>query len=301
MNQFCTTDILDSIELMRDFESRKKTTYKQVDLAKLYFRIPFNLQNRMRSKATSLLMKSNGDVRIEGDKLVLSSGILMNFFYSSKAAIVECLERLFSSKSLQGVNTIMMVGGYSESVALQEYIQSSFRDKTIIIPTNPGLAILKGAVLYGHDPSVIAERRCRYTYGIDCTKHFDESKHKDSTKFTDDLRVVKARDCFDIHVTVGRAVKTGEFQPGKFYVPVFKDQTSMLLSLYICPRENPIHITEDDCVKIGELEVEISDLTGPREDKEILVSLCFSGTEITIRARKKATDEILMANIKYDF
>ena len=286
---------------MRDFESRKKTTYKQVDLAKLYFRIPFNLQNNMRSKATSLLMKSKGDVKIEGDKLVLSSGILMNFFYSSKAAIVEYLERLFSTKSLQGVNTVMMVGGYSESVALQEYIKASFGDKTIIIPTNPGLAILKGAVLYGHDPSVIAERRCRYTYGIVCEKNFDESKHKASTKYTNDIGEVMARYCFDIHVTVGRPVKTGEFQSEKSLVPSHTYQKSGIISLYICPRENPVYVTEDDCVKIGELEVDISDLSGPREDRAILVSLCFSGTEITIRARKKATGEILMAKIKYDF
>ena len=36
-----------------------------------------------------------------------------------------------------------------------------FKDKKVIIPEAAGIAVLKGAVIFGHDPSAISERRCR--------------------------------------------------------------------------------------------------------------------------------------------
>ena len=36
-----------------------------------------------------------------------------------------------------------------------------FPNKNIIVPKEPGLAVLKGAVIFGHDPSAISERKCR--------------------------------------------------------------------------------------------------------------------------------------------
>ena len=36
-----------------------------------------------------------------------------------------------------------------------------FRDKKVIIPEGAGMAVLKGAVIFGHDPSAISERKCR--------------------------------------------------------------------------------------------------------------------------------------------
>ena len=31
----------------------------------------------------------------------------------------------------------------------------------MIIPEGAGMAVLKGAVIFGHDPSAISERKCR--------------------------------------------------------------------------------------------------------------------------------------------
>lgn len=36
-----------------------------------------------------------------------------------------------------------------------------FKDKKVIIPEGAGIAVLKGAVIFGHDPSAISERKCR--------------------------------------------------------------------------------------------------------------------------------------------
>ena len=242
-----------------------------------------------------------GEVELNRDKLILSSGKMHNFFVRSKQAIKKYLDDLFTVELLLGVDRLFMVGGYSESVILQKFIRDTFKEKAVIIPANACLAVLKGAVLYGHDPSAIAERRCRFTYGTGISHIFDETKHEESRKYTDKYGVVRVRGCFDIHAKVGQTVKTGTFQPELSYVPVDANLKQMPFTLYACPRENPVYVTEHDCFEIAELTVDISDQTGSCEEKGFSAALCFGGTEITIRTRKEQTGEVLTAKIKYNW
>ena len=96
--------------------------------------------------------------------------------------------------------------------------------------------------------------------------------------------------------------KTGTFQPERAYIP-HENQTHLpfLLKVYVCARENPVYVTEHDCFEIGMLTVTSSGLTGSDDETGILVALCFSGTEITVRARKRQTGKVLTAKIKYDW
>ena len=301
MDEFRCTDICDFHDVMREFENKKKNAGKQSESAKLYIRIPVSLQNSLKIQKAAGQNNIEGEVELIRDKLIISSGKMHDFFLHSKEAIQKYLENLFSVESLQCVDNLFMVGGYSESVILQKFIRETFQEKAVIIPSNAGLAVLKGAVLYGHDPSVIAERRCRFTYGLNGYLDFDATKHRESTKITRADGVVKAKGCFSIHVKVGQTVKTGTFQPEHSLFPSRTNQTCIYFSLYACPRENPVYVTEHDCFKIGKLKVDISDLTGSINDKEIQVALCFGGTEITIRARTKQTGDVSTAKIQYDW
>jgi molecular chaperone DnaK (HSP70) len=51
-----------------------------------------------------------------------------------------------------------MVGGFSESPIMQSAIKEAFSTKKVIIPDEAGLAVLKGAVMYGHKPQTISVR-----------------------------------------------------------------------------------------------------------------------------------------------
>ena len=92
------------------------------------------------------------------------------------------MQQLIDNDQLKDVSNIVLVGGYAESKLLQDCIKSKFSSKTVIIPNQPGLAVLKGAVIFGHDPSIIAERICRYTYGIGCSLPFDDKFHEESNQ-----------------------------------------------------------------------------------------------------------------------
>ena len=48
---------------------------------------------------------------------------------------------------------------------------------TVLIPEEPDLAVLRGAVMFADNPSFIQERRSRKTYGMSCTVPFEPDKH----------------------------------------------------------------------------------------------------------------------------
>lgn len=45
------------------------------------------------------------------------------------------------------------------------------------MPIDSDLAVMKGAVIFGHKPSIIAQRISKYTYGFGKKKPFDRTKH----------------------------------------------------------------------------------------------------------------------------
>lgn len=58
---------------------------------------------------------------------------------------------------VHGVRFLFLVGGFAESPMLQKAVQGALgRSCRIIIPHDVGLTILKGAVLFGLDPTVVS-------------------------------------------------------------------------------------------------------------------------------------------------
>ena len=154
---------------------------------------------------------------------------VVSFFSGSKERTNTKLLDLFAQRSLREVDTIIMVGGYSDSLVLQIFINETFKAKNVIIPIEPGTAVLQGAVIFGHVPSVLAERRCRYTYGIDVCKVFGAKLHLTSKRFTYADGITRAEDVIPAHVKVGQNVKSCVFQPPRLYVPLRKGQKSLIL------------------------------------------------------------------------
>ena len=73
---------------------------------------------------------------------------------------------------------LFLVGGFAESPVLQEEVRSEFRDEVrVVIPRGVGVAVLRGAVLYGLDPAIVRVRRAKMTYGIGVIKPFQQGIH----------------------------------------------------------------------------------------------------------------------------
>jgi hypothetical protein len=67
-------------------------------------------------------------------------------------------------QEVQGVRFLFLVGGFAESPMLQRAAQNALGQTCrIIIPQDVGLTILKGAVLFGLDPTVVRVHTHRQT------------------------------------------------------------------------------------------------------------------------------------------
>ena len=98
-------------------------------------------------------------------KMKIDSDLIESFFDKPVENTVQHIKSLLREPSLRRCKTIVMVGGFSESAILQNATRKQIQSMKIVIPIEAGLAVLKGAAIFGFDHTVITERICKYTYG----------------------------------------------------------------------------------------------------------------------------------------
>lgn len=65
------------------------------------------------------------------------------------------------------ISHLFLVGGFAESPLLQQQLRNAVGDRVhVIIPNDVSLTILKGAVLFGLDPTTVRMRTSQMTYGV---------------------------------------------------------------------------------------------------------------------------------------
>ncbi|CAG8737222.1 6460_t:CDS:2, partial [Racocetra fulgida] len=74
-------------------------------------------------------------------------------------------------------STMLLAGGFSESKYLVSRIRNEFNKivPNISVPSNPMLAIVKGAVQYGSSQKIIVDRILKWTYGTDIIRKWNPS------------------------------------------------------------------------------------------------------------------------------
>lgn len=298
-------DVIDAIKeknpssyftLLHNFE-HSKTSLKRGDLndpdGVKIVRIPVDwIDQYTKMKTRSLgdsIKKSNfnNQVTIKGDKMKLTHKLYKTFFTYSIDHVIAELKNIFSKKELYGVEILLAVGGHSESTVLTEAIKTAFPDLSILVPRDPGMVVLKGAVLLGFEPQLITSRISRFTYGISIRRPFKEGvdpEHKKRELV--DGYVAKV---FDKHVEIGQVVEVGELKylPEHDYVPLYKDQKGVDFQFYQTMSTNPKYVTDDGCELIGSLYFKLTE--GMSAKNEMTLKINASGTELVALVTEKAT------------
>lgn len=247
----------------------------------------------------SLMMKQDlkDDITFTGDKLRVQPRQVELLFEETCNKIVNHLEDIFGKPEVTGTETILMVGGFSESTMLQHYIKTNFPDKRVIIPEEAGLAVLKGAVIFGHNPKAIASRVTKYTYGIRMYRSFDRRKHPESRKVILDGKE-KCEGCFDIHVPIDTEVRVGEVFGEKSYWPKTRSSTALAVKVFTSDKVNPKYTDESGCSYLGMLSVKLP-MIDNYNDRNVLVKLKYGDTELGVEAKIVKTGEILKATLNF--
>lgn len=173
------------------------------------------------------------------------------------------------------------MGGYAESQILRQHVIDQFGDQCkVLCPFRPQEAVLRGAVMLGKNPAVVASRKSAFTYGFADSEKFDPSKHKKEKTF-----VVQGEEfCGDIFrklVEKGEDVAWDETRELIFNVLEAKENhTHVRIRLYRTQRRNPLYVDEEGVEEVGSLIVRMPTTRGRKH--EVKLNITFGSTEITV-------------------
>lgn len=180
----------DYIELFMSFETGKRRCGRGQDLNSfITLKIPTTLfQECLETLTTDLITLINksrfkGDFILKSNYLKISLISFKRFFLPACDGTIKHIKELFQSPKVKDVNKILMVGGFSESYILQEAIRNAFPDCQVIVPIEAGVAVLRGAVLFGFSPNTVNTRIAKHTYGVDMNAIFNPK-----IKYTENLK-----------------------------------------------------------------------------------------------------------------
>ncbi|XP_069129998.1 heat shock 70 kDa protein 12A-like [Argopecten irradians] len=308
LQDFISCHNLEFLELSQDLEMKKRgVEYKESD-SSVFFTIPYSMNecckkfNDGRTIANVIESSDEFNTRVSvvaGNKLKVDDALAKSWFRGSVTRITEQLEEIIRNPNMKGIKAILMVGGFSESELLKEAIVNITQVKEnqidIIRPKDASLAVLKGAVMYGHKP-IIQSRILRYTYGVDTTVLYKEGVHKRSKQYKTKSGEVRCKDIFDIHAVKGNTVVIGEPQKKMTYEISEADSTGMDFPVFRSTESDPLYVTDPSCERIGTLSVEMPDISRGL-NRSVELKITFWDTELKVTAIDPESKESFEAAI----
>ena len=292
--EFIQNETEDWLDLCREFEM-KKQIFRQEGNSEIKMRIPASLGIHLKASA-ELQNCSSGRVLLRGDKLKIEPSIMEGFFHPSIPSIIKHINSLLKSKNARDISSIFMVGGYSDSPILKKAMKSSFPHVNFITPADAVSVILKGAVMFGHDPDAIKGRVLKYTYGICATVPFEKGVHPESNKIIND-RGEWCDNAFKVYAERNKEVNRDQ-TPIVFHLsPQDASQTFGHISIY-ATQFTPPKVIDDSLTKIGELEIDLGDHDGDI-NRTIAYSMHFDQTMIKAVAKDQKSGRYIGAELNF--
>ncbi|XP_052076103.1 heat shock 70 kDa protein 12B-like [Mytilus californianus] len=146
---------LQVIEMLNEFEL-KKTSISNESISKVTVAVPFSLlesfEKDTEEKIGDVIKQTayEGKITWRADKLRIDAICFRALYYEPKTHLIKHIKSILTKSHLKDVNTILMVGSFSKSPIMQSAVKDAFPGMTVFAPPEPGLAVLEGAVLYGH-------------------------------------------------------------------------------------------------------------------------------------------------------
>ncbi|XP_060582273.1 heat shock 70 kDa protein 12B-like [Ruditapes philippinarum] len=284
----------DYLQLMQSFEIKKRrispglSATETIQISASFTDTYKELNNIDIANNPSIPQRLKGKVTFTKDKVRVDADVMKDLFTDVCGEICKQAREFFSSIREHNIDKILMVGGFSESEMLQVKVRETFPRVSLIIPEEAGLAVLKGAVLFGHNPKMITARVCKYSYGIRAFKHFEPGLDPQEKRVVQgDL--VLCKDYFSKHATIGQEYKTKEKVYTQEYVPSDASGSKLEVWVYTSPRKHPLYIDEEGSRKIGEISIPLQNTKG--KDNPVKVQFVFGDTELKVKVKDTVTGQ----------
>lgn len=276
-------------KIMNDFEIQKRAE-EGVDNDEVSIVLPFNFVN-----AYSRLIGSdddinerlkahykNNEVNVSNGYLNLSLEVISGFFEPVVQKTADVIRSLLGQMEHANVNTMFLVGGFSQALPLRRAITQAFPDKRVLTPRDAELAIIKGAVMFAQAPDLLTTRVMAKTYGIDINEAFDSNKHPEDKK-SDICGVSYCEDVFDVLVKEDEQVQVGE-KRSFFFSPVHPEQTTASLRFFSTRNKNVQFVTDPGVMAENVAFQIVSPDVSKGLRRNIELNVYFGGTEIKVTA-----------------
>ncbi|XP_060082630.1 heat shock 70 kDa protein 12A-like [Ylistrum balloti] len=282
----------DYVELCRNFEIKKRTITEETT-GKVILKLPPSFKESVDSNSNISfdVALSNSEfsekVKWYSGKLKIDADVVKGFFEVPIQKIVSHVEKLL--KKVGKIEMIMMVGGFSDCQLLDKAIRDNFPDISILNPNDSVLAVLKGAVIFGHKPRAIVSRVARYTYGYEAWPKFDPKIHSQVHK----VRLGGVDCCtgvFQPYIRIGTELSCDDHITST-HCPVSDEQEDMAINIYISEKKEPKYITDPDVRHLGTLRLPLPAFK-PGLRRKVQGCLYFGATEVTIEAKDLETGNI---------
>lgn len=301
IDQMRSEDIESYLDLQRSFETTKRNIHadkrSKINITIPYVTIDGLCKTHHRVDFSTKLSESKyADViTLFKDRLCFDAEFLKSLFKKTIDKIIDLIRRVLGNDNATGISTILLVGGFAECHLVREAIRNSFEDKIVISPDEPTLAVMKGAVIFGHMPNFIDSRCIRRTYGRRIKPVFNPVIHDRSRLVTVDGED-RCDGVFEAFMTVNKSVPVGTKVKLEYHT-IEKRAEKITVAIYVSEEEEvPKYVNDKGCRKLGEFDVTIPDPTDDR--RYVVVQFTFGDTEISAKAMEKESKRTCKAKLK---
>ncbi|VDI63360.1 Hypothetical predicted protein [Mytilus galloprovincialis] len=279
----------DYLDLTRQFELKKKT-YNRFLKNDIVMRLPFELCDLFETytgrKIEDAICKSkySGKIKFKKSKLCLSPEVFEDLYADIVLNVTQEIGKILNHPRCKDVSAILMVGGFSESEILQLEIKNAFPDLQFFIPMEGGLAVLKGAVIFGHNPRTFGTRLCNFTYGVNAMLPYSKRRHPESHRVIWNGKPY-CSNIFRVLFIVNEEIKEGEVRSIRV-IDAFETEEAqekrlspIRVQIFASDEEDPVYTTDEGCRLHAEIVVSPPDGKWPRRVFGT-VQLEFAGTEM---------------------
>ena len=290
--------------MMNDFEMKKRSR-RAFDGKSTRITLPRDFTRLVSDPKSAGLSESlerlciHQDVEIyNGEYLSVGPNAMKQLFEPVVSGIVSHMTGLFERPTLSNISSLFMVGGFAESVFLQEAIKRAFGSRCkILVPNYASIAVVQGATMFGRNTSIVSSRIMATTYGFGMKVRFNPKVHWPEKKEVIE-GITWCKDHFRVVVKENEAVKVGEKRCFVIH-PTYNKQVKISVPFFTSTDPN-VKYTTDPTVgpSIGEM-IAYSPDTSKGRDREIEVIVYFGETEIKATAVDKTSGNV--ASVYLDF
>ncbi|KAL4234287.1 hypothetical protein ACF0H5_005938 [Mactra antiquata] len=286
----------DFVAMMREFELQKRHVTPKTT-ACIELKVPACLQllchkQQYNDNLANVIYRSvyQGRVKLVGNRMRIDAVISNEFFRATTVEMAKMINlSLTSQQTAKDISVLVLTGGFAESEAVQEIMHQELvgnsQIKQIVVPPDADIAVLKGAVIFGHNPGSFLCRVNRYTLGLRIARLYNPEMHSvDRRTVLNGIEYVL--DIFSPFLTIGTRVPVG-FVSHQSLTSTEANQRKIDIDIYQSANLSHNFVTDEGCEHLGKVTYEIP--MPSEEARTIYVDFILGDTELVMWVTDKKT------------